>query len=83
MSCAFFDVDALLDQMDLHTVRMPVRTTAPRLQEPRILFYIQNKNRLGDSGLLKRFGASGKRETLHRYDAIKFGELKNDNLNPE
>ena len=53
-----------------------------------ILFYIQNKNRLSQSGLLKRFGTScyGKQETLEtlrREKAIKFDELKNDKLNPE
>ena len=53
-----------------------------------ILFYIQNKNRLSQSGLLKRFGTScyGKQETLEtlrREKAIKFDELKNDKMNPE
>ena len=53
-----------------------------------ILFYIQNKNRLSQSGLLKRFGSScyGKQETLEslrRDKAIKYQELKNDKSNPE
>lgn len=53
-----------------------------------ILFYIQNKNRLSQSGLLKRFGSScyGKQETLEslrRDKANKYQELKNDKSNPE
>jgi hypothetical protein len=53
-----------------------------------ILFYIQNKNRLSQSGLLKRFGSScyGKQETLEslrRDKAVKYQELKNDKSNPE
>jgi hypothetical protein len=53
-----------------------------------ILFYIQNKNRLSQSGLLKRFGSScyGKQETiesLRRDKATKYQELKNDKSNPE
>lgn len=53
-----------------------------------ILFYIQNKNRLSQSGLLKRFGSScyGKQETmesLRRDKANKYQELKNDKSNPE
>jgi hypothetical protein len=53
-----------------------------------ILFYIQNKNRLSQSGLLKRFGSScyGRQETLEtmrRERAMKFEELKTDKHNPE
>ena len=53
-----------------------------------ILFYIQNKNRLSQTGLLKRFGSScyGKQETLEslrRDKATKYQELKNDKSNPE
>ena len=53
-----------------------------------ILFYIQNKNRLSQSGLLKRFGSScyGRQETLEslrRDNAVKYQELKNDKSNPE
>ena len=53
-----------------------------------ILFYIQNKNRLSQTGLLKRFGSScyGKQETLEslrRDKANKYQELKNDKSNPE
>ena len=53
-----------------------------------ILFYIQSKNRLSQTGLLKRFGSScyGRQETLEtmrREKAIKFEELKNDKQNPE
>lgn len=53
-----------------------------------ILFYIQNKNRLSQSGLLKRFGSScyGNQETLEslrRDKANKYQELKNDKSNPE
>lgn len=53
-----------------------------------ILFYIQNKNRLSQSGLLKRFGSScyGKQETLEslrRDKANKYQELKNDKSNPD
>ena len=53
-----------------------------------ILFYIQHKNRLSQSGLLKRFGSScyGKQETmesLRRDKANKYQELKNDKSNPE
>jgi hypothetical protein len=53
-----------------------------------ILFYIQNKNRLIQTGILKRFGRTcyGKQETLEmlrRDKAAKFQELKNDKHNPE
>lgn len=53
-----------------------------------ILFYIQNKNRLSQTGLLKRFGSScyGKQETLEslrRDKANKYQELKNDKSNPD
>jgi hypothetical protein len=53
-----------------------------------ILFYIQNKNRLVQTGILKRFGRMcyGKQETLEmlrRDKAAKFQELKNDKHNPE
>ena len=53
-----------------------------------ILFYIQNKNRLVQTGILKRFGKTcyGKQETLEmlRKDkAVKFQQLKNDKYNPE
>ena len=53
-----------------------------------ILFYIQNKNRLSQTGLLKRFGSScyGKQETLEslrRDKAVKYQELKNDKSNPD
>ncbi len=53
-----------------------------------ILFYIQNKNRLIQSGLLKRFGSScyGVQETLEsirRDKANKYLELKGDKTNPE
>jgi hypothetical protein len=53
-----------------------------------ILFYIQNKNRLSQTGLLKRFGSScyGNQETLEslrRDKAVKYQELKNDKSNPE
>jgi len=53
-----------------------------------ILFYIQNKNRLVQTGILKRFGTTcyGKQETLEtirRDKAAKYKELKNDKHNPE
>ena len=53
-----------------------------------ILFYIQNKNRLIQTGLLKRFGSScyGVQETLEsirRDKANKYLELKGDKTNPE
>lgn len=53
-----------------------------------ILFYIQNKNRLVQTGLLKRFGSTcyGKQETLEslrRDKAAMFQELKHDRQNPE
>jgi len=53
-----------------------------------ILFYIQNKNRLVQTGILKRFSRTcyGKQETLEmlrRDKAAKFQQLKNDKYNPE